>query len=222
MNQKTKQTTARQTITPEIKNLVAQATFTIRPKKGGSGQCVLIEGGLIITAAHCVSWDCGGEMVLGDFYLEKIATAHGDLTATVLAVEPVSDLAVLGCPDSQTFSAPAKAFDEFCERITPLRLYRRPMMPFKPMPVWILSHLKTWIPATATYFGSNADFSFDTTRKINGGTSGGPIVNRAGELVGVVSHTTEDPVDGEYCSSAPLLSLALPAWVIQGATEIAK
>jgi hypothetical protein len=152
--------------------------------------------------------------------LGNIATAHGDVIASTLAVEAVSDLAVLGCPDDQALSAEAEAFDAFCERITPLRLHRRPLIPFKPFPVWIRTHLKTWIPATATYHRSNAQFSYRTTGKIVGGTSGGPIVNRSGELVGIVSHSTERPVGGAYCAAAPLLSLALPAWVLGRATTI--
>ncbi len=38
--------------------LVAGATFKFHTKKGGNGQCILVEGGFIITAAHCVNWDC--------------------------------------------------------------------------------------------------------------------------------------------------------------------
>jgi hypothetical protein len=135
-----------------------------------------------------------------------------------MAVEPVSDIAVLGCPDDQALSAEAEAFDAFCERTTPLRLHRRPLIPFKSFPVWIRTHLKTWIPATATYYRSKTQFSYRTTSMVFGGTSGGPIVNRAGELVGIVSHSTERPVGGEYCAASPLLSLALPAWVLRGAT----
>jgi hypothetical protein len=156
-------------------------------------------------------------MAMGEYCLETITTPHGDVIANTVAVEPVSDLAVLGCPDDQVLFAEAEVFDAFCERITPLRLHRRPLIPFKPFPVWIRTHLKTWVPATATYHRSNAQFSYRTTSKIIGGTSGGPIVNRAGELVGIVSHSTERPVAGEYCAAAPLLSLALPAWVLQRA-----
>ena len=218
MNRKTKKATTRPNIPSEIKKLVSQATFTFRTKKNGNGQCVLIGGGLVITAAHCLDWNCTGMMAMGEYCLERIATARGDVIAYTMAVEPVSDTAILGCPDDQDLSAQAEVFDAFRERITPLRLHLRPLIPFKPFPVWIRTHLKTWIPATATYYRSNAQFSYRTTSKVVGGTSGGPIVNRGGELVGIVSHSTERPVGGEYCAAAPLLSLALPAWVLRGAT----
>jgi hypothetical protein len=31
----------------------------------------LIEGGLIITAAHCLDWNCTGMMAMGEFCLER-------------------------------------------------------------------------------------------------------------------------------------------------------
>ena len=218
MSHKNNRADARQSISAEIKKLVSQATFTLRTRKNGNGQCVMIGGGLVITAAHCLDWNCTGMMAMGEYCLEKIATAHGDVIANTIAVEPVSDIAVLGCPDDQALSAEAEIFDAFCEQITPLRLQRRSLIPFKPFPVWIRTHLKTWIPATATYYGSNAKFSYRTASRIVGGTSGGPIVNQAGELVGIVSHSTERPVGGEHCAAAPLLALALPAWVLRDAT----
>ncbi len=224
MTHKTNRATTRPNIPAEIKKLVSQATFTIRTKKGGNGQSVLIEGSLIITAAHCLDWNCTGMMTLGERYLERIATGHGDLIANTLAVEPVTDCAVLGCPDNQTFYAEAQAFDDFCERITPLTLHRRPLIPFKPFPVWIRTHLRTWVSGTATYYGGDCGtFAYQTDIEILSGTSGGPIVNHAGELVGVVSNgTNSSDGRGKYDSAAPLLSLALPAWVLQRATTIQR
>jgi Trypsin-like peptidase domain len=220
MNHKSKNATARPKIPREIKRLVSQATFTFRTKKSGNGQCALIEGGLIITAAHCLDWSCSAMMAYqGEFYLETIATSRGDVIVSTLAVEPVSDLAVLGCPDDQALPTEAENFDAMCARITPLKLHQRPPVPFEPFPVWIRTHLKTWVPATATYYRGDASFSYDTGSRIIGGTSGGPIVNQAGELVGIVSNSTENLVAGAYCAAAPLLALALPAWVIQRASS---
>lgn len=45
---------------------------------GKGGQGVLVPGKLILTAAHCVTWDADGGMVLGDHYIEDITTANGD------------------------------------------------------------------------------------------------------------------------------------------------
>ena len=53
---------------------VAQATVKL-PKKGGQG--VMVPGGYVITAAHCIGWAGDGEMVLGDFFIEDVETTEG-------------------------------------------------------------------------------------------------------------------------------------------------
>jgi hypothetical protein len=92
-------------------------------RKGGRG--ILVPGGLILTAAHCVNWSLEGDMVLGDDYLEKVQTADGEeLLLSVLAIEPVADVAVLGAPDNQRLLEQAIAFDEFTARTKPAALFR--------------------------------------------------------------------------------------------------
>ena len=204
-------------ISSGVKKLVAGATFKIHAKKRGNGQCVLVEGGLIITAGHCVDWDCTGGMAMGEFYLSKIRTGSGDLIASTLAVEPVSDIAVLGAPDDQDMPDEFLAFDEFVEGIPAVTLQRLPPKVRTPFPVWIRTHRKTWVAGEATYY-CGSRFAYRTDSEIRGGTSGDPIVNDAGELVGVVSHGTTSRVQGQYTSAAPLLLLALPAWIIARAT----
>jgi hypothetical protein len=56
--------------------------------------------------------------------------------------------------------------------------------------------------------------------QIEGGTSGGPIINAAGELVGIVSVFSYDEnatkVQGQGCTgSASCPHLALPVWVMR-------
>ena len=83
---------------------VANATVTLL---GRGGQGVLVSGNLIITAAHCIDFKCEGQMVLGDYFIEEIKTTQGKLKVAPLAVEPVSDVAVLGSLDDQEFSEEA-------------------------------------------------------------------------------------------------------------------
>jgi hypothetical protein len=201
-------------ISTGVKKLVAGATFKIPTKERGNGQCVLVEGGFIITAAHCVDWDCTSLMAVWGDYYNKIKTGSGDLTTGTLAVEPVSDIAVLGCPDDNRLPDEALAFEDWCAHIVPVKLLRRTPKARVPFPVWIRTHVETWVAGTATYSGwSYSTFSYTTDSEIPSGTSGGPIVNHAGELVGVVSHGT-NCCKGKYYSGAGLLSLALPTWVI--------
>ncbi len=201
-------------LAPNIQEIVAGATFKIHIKQGGSGQCVVVEAGLIVTAAHCVDWNSTTMPAAGGSFLSKIQTANGSLMASPLAVEPVSDIAILGSPDSQAFYQEATAFDEWCESLVPVKVLRTIPKPFDPFAVWIRTHLKTWVAGMATYDGSNSTFAFETDTEILCGTSGGPIVNHAGELIGVVSHGTNSCSGGKYTSVAGLLPLAMPAWVV--------
>ena len=205
------------TIPATEQELVSRATFKIHTKEGGCGQCALIEDGLIITASHCVDWTNDGGMALGDYCLSKITTDVGIITASVAAVEPVSDIAILECPDAQTFSSESSAFDNFSEAIIPVKLSLAVPDEFQEFPVWVWTHLKTWVAGTAIRC-ENSTFGYTTDVEIHGGTSGGPIVNASGELVGVVSQgsTTRDAEDnGKFTSFAGLLPLALPVWVVE-------
>ena len=77
-----------------------------------------------MTAAHCLGWTAEGWMALGDNrFRETIITAAGQsLVAQPCAVEPVSDLAVLGAVDGQEFADEADAFEDFCATTKPVRL----------------------------------------------------------------------------------------------------
>lgn len=97
-------------IEDKIQADIVNATVTLL-KKGGRG--VLVAGNLIVTAAHCIGFECSGSMVLGDYYIEEIETVQGRLRVTPRAVEPVSDVAVLGSLDDQEFYKDHSAFEEF-------------------------------------------------------------------------------------------------------------
>jgi S1-C subfamily serine protease len=71
------------------------------------------------------------------------------------------------------------------------------------------------VSGTATFNGGNSTFGYTTAVEITNGTSGGPIVNETGELVGVVSQGTNTGDNGKFTSSAGLLLFALPAWVVE-------
>jgi hypothetical protein len=150
-----------------------------------------------------------------DVHLATIDRKPGDLATVVLAVEPCSDVAVLGSPDGQESPDLWEAYDGFVHGVKPLRIAKRQPKPGMPFSVWIWTHQGVWIDGKATWFGHNR-FGYTTRSEVKGGTSGGPIVNRKGELVGVVSHGTKTKVRAdEYASGAPLLSLALPVWIIR-------
>ncbi len=118
---------------------VAKATVTLL---GKGGQGVLVSSNLIITAAHCIDYRCEGAMVLGYPFIEKIKTGEKELMVTPLAVEPVSDLAVLGAPDYEVFPEKAEDFEEFCEHTKPVPLCSD-FVPFREFKIHIYTHKGT-------------------------------------------------------------------------------
>ena len=190
---------------------VARATVTLL---GKSGQGVLVSSNLIITAAHCINFRCEGAMVLGDYFFEKIKTCERELEVAPLAVEPVTDIAVLGSLDDQVFAEEAEDFEKFCEQTTPVPLCRRDFVLFRKFSVHIYTHKGTWVTGSAMQCREDAQaLSVEADEQIEGGTSGGPIINDSGDLVGIVSNFSLATEQGKSGGLAPRPHLALPVWV---------
>jgi trypsin len=91
-----------------MRALVSAATVRVT---GRGGQGVLIPGGFILTAAHCIDWDTNGKMVLGEHFEERIVTSDGrELFVAPVAVEPVADIAVLGAMDIEELYDKTEAY----------------------------------------------------------------------------------------------------------------
>ena len=191
---------------------VAKATVTL---SGKDGQGVLVNSNLILTAAHCIDFRCEGEMVLGDYFIEEIKTGERELKVAPLAVEPVNDLAVLGSLDNQEFSKEADDFEKFCEDTKPVPLCRRDFVLFRKFRVHIYTHKGIWVTGSAMQCCEDAHvLQVETEDQIEGGTSGGPIIDDSGDLVGIVSIFCDIDEGQRIChGSVPLPHLALPVWV---------
>ena len=195
---------------------VERATVTLT-KKGGRG--VLTTDNLILTAAHCIDFKTTGEMTLGEHFIETIRTASGEECAVrPLAVEPLADIAVLGALDEQEFPPHiVESFETFCDATEPVPVCANVPALFKPFSVCIFTHKRTWIEGTAKLMDRYASkFFVRVNEPIEGGTSGSPIVNKRGELVGIVcdSGTTEELASHGYVSvGASPLPGALPLWM---------
>ena len=184
----------------DVKARVESATVRVLKLEG---QGVLVPGELILTAAHCIGWSSEGGMALGDDYIEEIRTASGKvLKVQPWAVEPVLDIAVLGRLDNQRFPEEKESdtFDQFCKSVTPVTMCVSEPDEHSSFPINIYTHNGEWLSGVAELIGSDAASLWTrTNEQVEGGTSGGPIVNDVGELVGIASVFS----DGESEGSQP-------------------
>ena len=201
-----------------IRDDVAKATVKLE-----NGQGVLVPGNFIITAAHVVKFDCRGIMALdepeyGEFHVERIrCSQYGYVEGVTVAVEPVSDIAVVGPMDGQERGEQCQAFERFCEKTKPVPLCCDELKPDQSFPIQVYTHLGKWITGSATAFCLNPKILVLKMHEPCGhGTSGGPVVNEAGKLVGVWSQSRGIGRGDEMRQTAtqcPYLAMALPVWV---------
>lgn len=201
------------TLPAKISTQVAAATVRIRAPRSGLGQAVMIDRGFFLTAAHCVRNVRYAALALGDHQHCTLITPEGKLTASLSAVEPIADIAVLSCPDHQDFYDEAARYDLFLEQNRGLGLMRDVPRSGEEFPIWVRTHNNGWIDGTAQYIGG-ASFRTKTRVEIEGGTSGGPILNQNGEVVGVVSNSSSTASAGYYSALQGLACRALPAWIL--------
>jgi hypothetical protein len=103
------------------------------------GQGVLVPGGSILAAGHCVEWSGAGEMALGGYFVERVRTHDGRTFLTrVAAAEPVADIAALGPPNDQETPADCDAFAAFTGAVQGVPLYARAVEPGASVPVRVL------------------------------------------------------------------------------------
>jgi hypothetical protein len=193
------------------KRMIENACVTVR-KGEGHGRGFLVEGHLVLTAAHCVNYETEGGMVLGDYYLQEIETRQGGvLRVGPKVVEPVSDIAAFGALDGQVFLPDEEAFDAWCDTTQPLPLCLDDFPLFKPIPVYVYTHTSVWLEGVAQQYHPEAHMLSVTMPGIEAGTSGSPIVTSTGAVVGVFSHMSEQ----EGAGLTPRPHLTLPVWVMR-------
>ncbi|MBP2674761.1 MAG: Trypsin-like peptidase domain [Deltaproteobacteria bacterium] len=184
------------------------------------GMGVLAGNGYLVTAAHCLEFDndTGARITIGEHVFYEIETAQGEhLKAAPVFIESISDIAVLGPLDPDAYPGEwVEAYESFCARTRPAPLWR--MGPASApasteFQVHIYTHEKSWISGKARVRqAGRPNLWIRADRNIEGGTSGGPIVNDSGELVSVVS-AAGGYLDITKEGHPPLLKWALPAWI---------
>ena len=204
------------TLSEETRKRVEKATVRLT-KKGGQG--VIVPDGLILTAAHCIAASLEGDMVLGDFFLEEIEFGGQKIVAQVYVVEPVSDIAVLGTPDDQTFYKEAIAFDKALELIEPVEIRSEDLELFREIPAMVFTHTRLWLQASVQKCNESASTLAINTPAIDGGTSGGPVIDQEGRLFGIISMIGCTIGREDHIGQIPWPSRALPVWVVKRITR---
>ena len=204
--------------TNNFRQVVERATVEF-PKMGGRG--VFVGGNLILTASHCIVYETGGTMALDDHLIQEIQTFDGkNLKVQILAVDLVSDFAVLGAPDGQDFDIESKDFDAFCEATKPVPVCFKNYPRFAEFPVEIWTHKNIWVQGKATLNDPNTQrIAIQSESAIEPGTSGSAIVNEAGELIALVSTFSGNQSGGGWVGLNPFIPKALPVSIIQKIRE---
>jgi S1-C subfamily serine protease len=159
------------------------AAATVRFLRRG-GQGALVPGRMILTAAHVIQ---RRDWIVDEHHIEEVEIGGRRFKAEVVAVEPLSDIALVGAPDAQS-SAEALAFEEHLDSIRPVLLCTAEFPLMEKFQVFIRSHQLRWIEGQARQVSlSDGTLFIDASAGIVGGTSGGPVVTADGLLLSVIS-----------------------------------
>ena len=191
---------------------ITRATVTLT-KRGGRG--VLIPGDKILTAAHCIEWSHNSEMALGERFLETVETSDGrTFCLSPIFVEGTLDIAVLEDPCIPELNAESAIFNEWCDETAAVPLSTIATELDAEFPIKIWSHEGKWIQGRGHFWNwDRRSVHINADEQILGGTSGSPVIDEHGGLLGVVSHCSDTggPCDGEI----PFPPRALSVWLAE-------
>jgi hypothetical protein len=176
---------------------------------------------VVVTAAHCLQ-----ELPLAHAmpnYQERICwkllgSLDGGKTevwAECLFVDPIADIAVLGCPDMQKLGDEANAYRELTDNVPVLRIGNA-----RNGQGWVLSLDGHWVRTTLEVF-SGLEGMVLSIDPIEAGMSGSPVLNDASRAVGVVAvgqekvSTANGELRNERAGPQPMLMRNLPGWLLQ-------
>jgi hypothetical protein len=179
---------------------------------GKNGQGVYVGNNLFLTAAHCINFKTSGSMVLGDHFIEDIEIQGQRFRVAPWAIEPISDIAVLGPLDDQVFPDDADRLENFCEDLNPVLINTVEPELFQDFEIHVFNHEGGQVSGKGQVCSPGSKSLFiETKDEIKGGTSGGPIVDESGGLVGIVSNFSGNDNTGVH----PRPHLTLPLWVLR-------
>ena len=155
-------------------------------------------------------------MFFGDYYWEKIKAGDQEMLTSPVAVEPLSDIAALSEPDG--YDENNIDFMCWCEDVEPVPVCFDNYDSGSKFVVYIFNHKGEWIKGMADVFEpSSKVLRIEYEQFIEGGTSGSPVVNERGELVGIISYASN-----RNEGRTPRPCRALPVWLCDKIKEAQK
>jgi len=196
--------------------------------KGGRGFVVKHGRGrrsrrIVVTAAHCLPTvpPAREGKLIGDVSYAKILGPLGEeLTASAkcLFADPVSDLALLGPPDTQALPDESEAFEALVEAATRLPIGDIPAA--TKIRAWLLSLEDDWLPCSVIHHGGSILIE-NASRTVLEGMSGSPILNDQEMAIGMVTVRSQEP--GTFLTGGgpnPRLANSLPVWAVVDALKL--
>ncbi len=217
---------AAQELSAEMRTRAIKPKGTVLSVGEGRGFVVEHRGEhLVVTASHCLPWLPSG---FGIAYSEEHVYRNmlGPLGSAptvaceCLFINPIADVAVLGVPDTQTFSDEADPYRALLEYATPFRITEAP----ENGRGFLLSLEGEWVRCQVEW-KERIDgplWVSKLAQSIEGGMSGSPIVSENGNALGIVAASVmekgKDGATDEFGASNPRLTRDLPLWLLRAQT----
>lgn len=192
-----------------------------KPGQHGTG-FVAVGCGYIFTAAHCLPGFVDPVLSPGDPLCVKVCDFNGSdesVLSLVRFMEPCSDIAILGSASWRfdLYNLPdgdEDAYAEFLARRPPLALSVDDDEMRGPFDVHVFTVEREWLSGQAEANPFTPFLATSFNQMLPAGTSGAPVFDDEGRVVGLVTHTTNTGECGVVW-----LAGALPRWAILEASE---
>jgi hypothetical protein len=214
---------AAQELYPEMQLRTIEPKGTVVTVGEGRGFVVEHRGEhLVVTASHCLPWLPSG---FGIAYSEEhvyrnMLGALGSVPTVAcecLFINPIADVAVVGVPDTQTYSDEAAGYRSLVRYAIPFRIIDAP----EKARGFLLSLHGEWFGCKIEWTESidGPLWVSKPAQRIERGMSGSPIVSETGNAVGIVSasmiENEKDAATHEFGASNPRLMRDLPLWLLR-------